>query len=133
MARTLDQVCERYERNLRTGGMILGRANTVEEQVAHFRAAQVHARDLAARSGTVLRRLDQPSIRWPYYYAFVWKMDALVRRGISGMSLQLEVGRCVDYWSARGLDRAALVAVCREVLDVEPEFEGWTESGTGLK
>jgi hypothetical protein len=133
MARTLDQVCERYERNLRNGRMILGRANTVEEQVARFRAAREHAGDLEARSGEVLVALEMPSIQWPFYYAMVRRLDRLTRQEITGESIALEAGLLVDNWVRRGLVRDALVALCRQVLNIEPAYGGWTQSQTDLE
>lgn len=133
MAQTVDRACEKYEVKLRLGRFPQRGGITAEEQVARFRLGREHDHDLTLRSSEVLGRFDVQSILWVGYFAPVRKLDRYARMGITGLSLALEAGLLVDYWTGRGLRREVLMALCREVLEIEPESGGWTELGKSLQ
>ncbi len=120
MSRNIDGACTKYEVKLRLGRGSKSRYVTIEEQVEHFRQAQVRDAELVSMVKEVICKHPVPTILFPYYYVFARKVAKFMRK-FGGETLLVQVGLLRDYWHARGLDRTILNQVCAEVFEVEVE------------
>jgi hypothetical protein len=119
MAKSVDRMCEKYEMKLRAG-RILGRVDGDRAaQLASVRRAAQRMADRRTAVAAVLSTAGIYSIWWPYYYSFSLKVGRLVERIGSADVLRLEARMQLEVWVARGLVRAVLEAIGREVFDLD--------------
>ena len=114
---SVDRASAKYEAKLRAGRGTLARHGSIERQMASFRTAYEHQRELEARVRDVLVTAEVPSISHPFYFAFARRLDRLIRI-CSGESLRMEAQAYLAYWAARGLVGEVLKAVCMQALDI---------------
>jgi hypothetical protein len=112
-----DRACAKYETKLRAGRGTLARHGSIERQMASFRTAYEHARELEARVREVLVAAEVETITHPFYFAFARRLDRLSRI-CSGESLRMEAQAYLAYWVARGLVESVLKAVCLDALNI---------------
>jgi hypothetical protein len=117
MPNDTDRGWVKYAAKLRAGHGTLARHGSIEQQVANYRAAYVHGRELEARVREVLLVANVPSISYLFYFAFARRLDRLSRI-CSGESLRVEAKAYLDYWAARGLAAPVLRSVCAQAFDL---------------
>lgn len=119
MAKDIDRVCEKYELKLRTGKMPGRGDGDRERQVESYRRCAERAEALRSAVAVVLGREGVSTIWWTYYYDFARKLARQVNRICSHGVLLIEARMQLEVWVARGLVRAVLVAIGREVFDLD--------------
>jgi hypothetical protein len=119
MAKDVDLICEKYELKLRTGKMPARGDGDRERQVEAYRRCAERNEALRSAVAKVTSREGIYSIWWAYYYDFGRKVARLVTRIVSADVLRLEARMQLEVWVARGLKRAVLEAIGREVFDLD--------------
>jgi len=124
--RKRDRVSERAERDSGNyalklaGGRVTGRTDgDIEAQAANYAAAQATMCRLRADTAAVLDRHGVPMIVRPFYYSFVLKLARRNRELWIEAHRRAEARVQMDLWAGRGLKRDVLMAVAREVLDMD--------------
>jgi len=118
----IEAICARYEKKLRRSDRGRSWQYSVEEQVAHYRAALIHNREVELMTRQILDVEGVSIVVYPYYYAFARSLDKLRRRGIAGESLAIEAAILTGVWVARGLSQSVLETIRTQVFGVgEPQ------------
>jgi hypothetical protein len=119
MAKDIDRVCEKYELKLRTGKMPGRGDGDRERQVESYRRCAERNEALRSAVAAVLSRVGVCTIWWTSYYDFARKAARQVVRIGSPDVLRLEARMQLEVWVSRGLDRAVLEAIGREVFELD--------------
>lgn len=118
--KNIETICAKYELKLRRSDRGRSWKYSVEEQVAHYRAALIHNRAVEVMTSQVLDVEGVGTIVYPYYYAFARSLDKLKRHGLAGESLAIEAAILTGTWVARGLSQDVLETIRTQVFDVGP-------------
>jgi len=114
-------------------GQVAGRSDgNIEAQAANYATAQVMMSRLRAETAAVLDRHGVQTIVRPFYYSFVLKLARRDRQLLNEAHKRAEARVQLVLWAGRGLKRDVMVAVAREVLDMDldaPEPAPCTKSG----
>ena len=90
----------------------------VEEQAARYRTTLVHNREFELATCQILDEQGIASITYIFYYAFARSVDKLIRHGVSGESLALEVALLITLWTGRGLSLSVLETIRTQVFNI---------------
>jgi len=80
--------------------------------------AQGHSMTVVELTRRTLLAAGIPALQYPFYYNFSRILDKRLRSGLSQETLRAEARAQIDLWVLRGLDRAALQRICREVFSL---------------
>ena len=94
------------------------RDGNVNAQAVNYATAQALLSRLRAETAAVLDRERVPILVRPYYYDFVMKLARRDRELWDEAHRRAEARVQVDLWAGRGLKRDVLLAVAREVLNM---------------
>jgi hypothetical protein len=119
MAKDVDQICQKYELKLRTGSSTGRVDGDCERQVESFRQSVARADEKRTAVSQLLSSAGIYSIWWPSYFGFSRRVAKLVERIGSTDVLRLEARMQLEVWVARGLVRAVLEAIARDVFDLD--------------
>jgi hypothetical protein len=107
-----------YEDALRQGRASRRSAATIEEQAAAHRKTADTSREIAKKVREVLDRHRVPMREFVRYNAFAYKVGAIARKR-TRLTLRRMVLDEVDQYEAKGLDRAVLLDIARDLAGVE--------------
>jgi hypothetical protein len=119
MAKSVDQMCDKYELKLRTGRIMSRLDGDRAAQVAAFRRYAVQADEKRVAISKLLGREGVFTIWWPYYEDFTRVLAKQVARLGSPDVLCLAARAELENWVKRGLERSALEAIARDVFALD--------------
>jgi hypothetical protein len=101
-------------------GRVAGRSDgNIEAQAANYASAQVMMSRLRAETAAVLDKHGVPMIVRPFYYSFALKLARRDRQLLNEAHKRAEARVQVQLWAGRGLKRDVMMAVAREVLNMD--------------
>jgi hypothetical protein len=114
-----ERASEKYALKLASGRVGGRRDGDVELQAANYAAAQAVMGRLRAETAKVLDREGVSALVRPYYYNFVLKLARRDRELWVEAHRRAEARVQMLLWEGRGLRRDVLLAVAREVLNLD--------------
>lgn len=111
--------CDRYADKLAAGRGGLRRDGNAEAQVRNYVSGNLVLQRLRSDTAKVLDAVGVSSIVRPYYYGFALALGRRSRELWSTEQLLREGRALLSVWEARGLERAALLSIAKEVLSLD--------------
>jgi len=112
------QVCANYEAMLRKRETGRLDEEEIERQVASYRIAAIHIRQIEEATQQILDVEGVPTIYYPYYYACARALDKLQRQGFAGETMAIEAALLIGLWVGRGLIQSVLETIRTQVFNV---------------
>ncbi len=119
-----ERMVENYAARLNVGQMGVRRDGLTKEQKARYAASMEMVNAERSMTGQVLDGRGVATILRPFYFSFAFSLGRLCRKELSGESLRIEAMILVSTWQARGLSRGVLIAIARDVFNMDLASEG---------
>ncbi len=112
------RAAERYAVKLTLGVGAGRRDGDYKAQAEHFALAVARTTRLRADTAAVMDTIGVHTIVRPFYYSFAMRLDKLTREQWSEHSLWTEAHILVTTWVSRGLSREVLLAIARDLFNL---------------
>lgn len=119
-----DRMVANYAARLRAGQMGCRRDGLTKAQTERYAAGVARTKLLRAQAGVTLDGAGVPTIVRPFYDSFALQMGKLDRDAWGESAKRDEALILVQTWTCRGLKKEILLAIARNVFNMELAGEG---------